>query len=269
MMMGLCFLPAAKSQGCGVQIQPGDGSAATWDGGVVPSPNAHPSAMTCEWLDENNCWKRLVTKAQACAVGVTGGQGHFTDDRRSCTYPNGSSWQLEGPIDTPSDGTILFPVVNWRLLDPNGAPCMTGKVLGPGRTTFDVQGEVALFENITLTKYQVTCPDGKTYVNDNVSSSNTRAPAPADAGDRGDAGDAGDAGAIDGSASDPELDASAAAPASEEDPSGSQVCPSFGLSWLAHRAPGVLMACNGTDRQCTLGLWGGLGGEVTGATCNW
>lgn len=43
---------------------------------------------------------------------------------------------------------------------------MTGKILGIGKTLLDVDGDVAVFENPTLTTFHVTCSDGTTYGND-------------------------------------------------------------------------------------------------------
>jgi hypothetical protein len=163
MAISFVFLIAAKSEGCGVQYEPGEGKTQTWDGGVVPTPVA-AQPMTCAWLEEDNCWKRLVAKGKACAAG-TAAQGSFTADRKSCVYPSQASWEFDGSIDTPSAGHTLFPIVNWRVLGPDGQACMTGKVLSAGRTTLDVQGEVALFESESLTKYRVTCPNGTTFAN--------------------------------------------------------------------------------------------------------
>jgi hypothetical protein len=228
----LLFLLAAKGDGgCGVQYQPGDGTSATWDSGTVPTPNARPEPMTCSWLEGNNCWKRLVTKGLQCAEGVST-RGTFAADRKSCTYPGKGTWQFDGAVDTPSAGNTLLPIVNWRITDPSGAPCMTGKVLAAGRTMVDVQGEVALFENLSLTHYRVTCPDGTSFENRNADGSSPE-----------------DGGAVDASAG--------------------SVCPGFGAFWLQKKAPGVLMSCRGTERRCDLELWGGPQGMALATSCGW
>ena len=46
-------------------------------------------------------------------------------------------------------------------------------------------------------------------------------------------------------------------------------CDSFGLEWLTHDTPGVLMTCHGDTKECDLGLWAGENGEATVARCGW
>jgi hypothetical protein len=95
-----------------------------------------------------------------------GGAGSFNDARDACEYTSGARWEFGGALGTPAEGSTQFPVTNWRLLEPGGNACMTGKILGVGRTVLDVEGDVVLFENPSLTTYRITCPDGSTYGND-------------------------------------------------------------------------------------------------------
>jgi hypothetical protein len=153
----------ANGRGCSLEVAPSDGSSSTWATGEVPTPEATTRPMTDAWLAEN-CWTQMVDEALACA-GTAGQTGDFDDDRQTCTYDSGARLLLGGPIGTPAKDSTSIPVVEWRVVGGAGRPCATGKILSPGRTIVDVGGRVALFENVTLTKYRVTCPDGKTYGN--------------------------------------------------------------------------------------------------------
>jgi hypothetical protein len=41
----------------------------------------------------------------------------------------------------------------------------------------------------------------------------------------------------------------------------------FGATWLAKKAPGVVLACNGSEKDCKLELWGTSSGAATLAVC--
>ncbi len=201
------------NNGCSTEYVPGDGSSAEWETGPVPTAAAEPQAMSCEWLDGDNCWKRFVARAESCKGLVETG-GRFNEDRDACSYSSNGFLEFGGPLSTPSKESVLFPAVDWRVVDDEGTACMTGKILGVGKTLIDIDGEVVVFENKTLTEYEITCADGTTYSN------------------------------------------------AHED-----TCADFGVRWLAHDAPGVLLACDGAQESCELSLWGGADGEETITTC--
>jgi hypothetical protein len=234
-VVSLSFV-GAKGQSCSAEIDPGDGSAASWSTGAIPVANGPTQPMTCAWLEENNCWKRLVAKGMACAAGSD--RGTFAADRKSCAFPSGAKWEFDGDVNTPGPSETHIPIMNWRLLRSDGDACMTGKVLGVGRSMIDVEGETALFESLNLTQYRVTCPDGSSFSNES-----THSP--------------GDAGTEDGAASD------------GGSQSGSAVCATFGASWLAKKAPGILIACEGSAKSCALELWGGPTGPAIATRCGW
>jgi hypothetical protein len=202
----------AKGNGCAAEYSPGDGSSATWPTAPVPTPEATTRPMTEAWLTGDNCWKQLVAEATACASDVKGVAGTFDPDRSSCSYASSAELELGGPISTPASGTTLYEATDFRLRNGAGKTCATGKILGVGRTILDVGGKTALLESLTLTKFRLTCPDGKSYGNEVPGTS-----------------------------------------------------PNYGLDWLAHRTPGVLLSC--TKEQCKLALWGGPTGEVDLAIC--
>jgi hypothetical protein len=155
----------AKGGGCSAEYAPGDGSSSEWGTGPVPEPSAQIQPMSCAWLDTDNCWKALVASADDCRAAVSDA-GSFNEDRDACTYPDGARWELGGPLGTPAAGSTQYPITNWRILDGEGDACMTGKILGVGRTLIDFDGSVALFESPTVTTFHLTCPDGTTYGND-------------------------------------------------------------------------------------------------------
>lgn len=153
----------AKAQSCSAEVDPGDGSAAGWAMGPEPTVSSKVSPMSCQWLQSDNCWKRLMTKALACSS--TSDEGTFAADRHSCTYAKGNRWEFEGDVATPGPNETHFPLMNWRTLDEHGEPCLTSKGVGIGRTLIDVQGEAVLYESTGITTYRVTCEDGTTFSN--------------------------------------------------------------------------------------------------------
>ena len=153
------------AKGCGTEYDPGDGSSKDWATGPVPTSSGIVAPMTCEWLESDNCWKAFAARASACQPAVSAA-GQFDNDRQVCSYGSGATWELGGSISAPGNDTILFPATDWRIVESGEDSCMTGKILGLGRTLIDIDGEVSVFENPTLTTYHVTCPDGTTYGND-------------------------------------------------------------------------------------------------------
>jgi hypothetical protein len=152
------------NKGCSAEYVPGDGSSAEWETGPVPTAAAEPLPMSCEWLDGDNCWKRFVARAETCK-GLVDAGGSFNEDRDACTYDSDGYLEFAGPLSTPSKESVLFPAVDWRIVDDEGEACMTGKILGVGKTLLDIDGEVVYFENKSLTEYEITCSDGTTYSN--------------------------------------------------------------------------------------------------------
>ena len=169
-MLGLCILitlgigsMGAKGDGCNgadVSYSPGDGSPADWKTGPVPVPAGDAQPMTCSWLTEGNCWTPLYEHAATCAPE---GKGKFSADRKSCTFPDGSLLEFDAALSTPEPNHVLFPIVQYRLLGADGDPCVTGKILGVGKSLLDVQGDAVVFTSTTLLAYQLTCPDGSVF----------------------------------------------------------------------------------------------------------
>lgn len=241
----------AKGGGCSAELAD-DGSSDAWPTAPAPMPGT-PKPMTCAFLQQDNCWKRLVTKAATCAGDVKA-DGRFSEDRRSCAAPSAARLELGGAVNTPAPGNTSVIGTDWRILDAQGGTCATGKIHGIGRTLIDVGGEVATFESVSLLEYRVTCPDGSTYTNEGAPSEDADAGAPdVDASSTGDAG--------------------TPPPPSKVTDSGAitdeRVCPTFGLEYLAKRAPGVLLSCSGTPKTCDLELWGGETGATSIAHCSW
>lgn len=157
------FLMGAKGNGCSAEYQPGDGRDSSWTLGPIPKATGPDKPMSCEWLESDNCWKQFARKVEACAPT---GVGTFDEEREVCSFDNGGLLQLAGPISEPADNVTQFPIVNHRLLDADGEPCMTSKILDVGHHAYDVQGEVTVSQSTSLTTFRVICPDGSSYAND-------------------------------------------------------------------------------------------------------
>jgi hypothetical protein len=165
-VLGALSMGAKGGGGCSADYAPGDGSSKSWPTGPLPTVDANIQPMSCEWLDGDNCWKRFVAKAKACEALVAS-EGTFATDRASCGYASGAEWEFSGALDTPAKGSTQFPIADWRILEPGGATaCITGKILGVGKTLLDIDGEVVLFESPTVTSYHLTCSDGTTWGSD-------------------------------------------------------------------------------------------------------
>lgn len=257
-IVALGFMSMAAKGGCSVQVTD-DGRSDGWKTAAAPSASdAKP--MTCEFLREDNCWKRFVAKVEACVGDFQAGS--MSEDRKVCTAASGARLELGGAVDAPAPGNSSVVAADWRIVNAGGRACATGKILGIGRTMIDAEGEVALLESTSLLKYRVVCPDGSTYSNDSPTSSEEEARAE-NASDSGAASTNAGTEADTGEAK----SADAGATASAEKPP--VVCPTFGLDYLTKRTPGVLLSCEGTARQCKLAFWGGTTGETTVTTCAW
>jgi hypothetical protein len=156
------MLLAAKGNGCSTEVQPGDGSAAEWDFGSIPSAAGPDQPMTCAWLEGDNCWKRLAQAAADCAPEA---QGTFSEERDQCAYDDGAVLDLEGPISQPASNITHYPIVNHRLLAADGTTCFAAKVLGLGRTAYRAGAQTVVLESETLTQYRVICQDGSSFAN--------------------------------------------------------------------------------------------------------
>lgn len=158
-MLGL-FSMGANGGSCTASYSPGDGSADAWQTGPVPTPSGAPEPMSCAWLDGENCWTPLYEAAATCAAKS---KGTFSDDRRSCTFPTGEVLEFDAPIPKNPPNDTLFPLVQYRLLDDQGNPCVTGKILGIAKGLVDVQGTAVKFEATSILTYSITCPDGSVF----------------------------------------------------------------------------------------------------------
>lgn len=155
-------LMGADDTACTAEYQPGDGRDAAWPVGEIPEADGPSEPMSCEWLEGNNCWKEFAQKVLACAPE---GVGEFDEERATCTFSDGSELQLAGSISDPADNATQFPIVNHRIVDADGEPCLTATILDVGHHAFDVQGEVYVTESLSLTDYRVICPDGSSFSN--------------------------------------------------------------------------------------------------------
>jgi hypothetical protein len=127
---------------------------------TAPVPNANELPLTCEFLNGDNCWKQIARAATACAPQA---KGKGAVDRKTCDYPDGSrlTWGGSMPTYAASDSSIYFSSGSF-LADAQGRACMTVYV-APSKTALEAGGKTVLLENIGITNWRLTCPDGKTY----------------------------------------------------------------------------------------------------------
>lgn len=151
----------ADAEGCSAELED-DGKSESWEFGEIPEPVGEPKPMTCEFVEQDNCWKQLVAEVSACIPEAT---ATFSDDNTACEYADGSRLEWDGAVSVPDSGTH-FPIIEHRFLDADGEPCLTTKFLGIAHVAFDVGGEVTVLQADSLTTFQLTCPDGTTYRND-------------------------------------------------------------------------------------------------------
>jgi len=163
LILSSALLLGAKGNGCSVEYQPGDGRDKDWKIGQIPTASGDDQPMSCEWLESDNCWKQFALQVKACAPA---GVGQFDDERTTCAFADEAALELAGPISEPAENTTQFPIVNHRLLDAAGDPCMTAKILSAGHLAYDAGGEVLVSESISLTTYRIICPDGSSFAND-------------------------------------------------------------------------------------------------------
>jgi hypothetical protein len=156
-------LTGAKGNGCGVDVQPGDGGSASWDVGTLPVAKKPDLPMTCEWLESNNCWKQMVAEVQACApkdVGV------LNADRTVADFDGAAQMDFAGPLSTPGKDTETVVVTDHRFTSADSTACFTGKILDSGRVAYASKGKTIVSESKTLSTYRIICSDGSSYASD-------------------------------------------------------------------------------------------------------
>ncbi len=163
LVVALAVLPlvAAKGGGCSTEIQPGDGSADSWELGPVPEQKGALKPMSCEWLNHSNCWTEFVDSVKACAPLAE--TGTFDKDRENCSFGSGAMLELEGPIGRPAKGSTRLPIVNHRVLASDGTPCLTAKSLAPFKTALASRTHTVVLESTGTLTYKVICDDGAAY----------------------------------------------------------------------------------------------------------
>lgn len=151
---------AEKNNGCSAEHSRGDYRSNEWDIGRIPSPVGAPRPMTCAWLVNDNCWKRVAQAALDCAPAD---EGRFVNRRQYCAYDDGSLLEWEAPVSTPAPGVDHRPWINHRILDDAGEPCFTSIIQGVAHAAFRAGGETVVIQAESLTTFRVICQDGSTY----------------------------------------------------------------------------------------------------------
>ncbi len=122
-------------------------------------------AMTCAWLDSNNCWKQQVDALVGCGLPV-GAVGPITADGRGCVFDGGVSLAFSGAVPEPTDGGNTLWIASFRLSTPRSPACFeTAYAFAQSR--FSAGTSQVDSHNRSLLTYEIMCPDRSVF--DNVS----------------------------------------------------------------------------------------------------
>jgi hypothetical protein len=140
------------------------------DGGPTSNPWANPpntpkqvgasKALTCEWLDGDNCWKSALRELErAC---VPGGIGSVNPSNPSeILYPSGMKALRTDTVKM--DYGYYTP--NYRYFRADGTFCGAVRVIFglPSTVSIEVGGRVVLGDLFGSDVSRLVCPDGSTY----------------------------------------------------------------------------------------------------------
>jgi hypothetical protein len=162
---------ALSLSACSITQMPSQASQ-TGDGGttdtlVWPAPKTTPTpkdgvprAMSCAWLESNNCWKAIVQKLEeTCAPDGLGKA--VSKDPRKIEYPDGSKALSNSLLGVSSMGESQA-IPNIFFSNPDGTRCGAIRV-GYPFTAIEVGDDVVLAQNFGYSVASVVCQDGTTY----------------------------------------------------------------------------------------------------------
>lgn len=119
-------------------------------------------AMTCAWLDGDNCWKRQVDALVQCGLPI-GAVGRFTADGRQCVFDGGLTLSFSSEVPEVTDAGTYW-VAAFRLSTPTNPACFeTAYALG--RARFSAGSTRVWSHNTSLLNYEIICPDLSVYDN--------------------------------------------------------------------------------------------------------
>ncbi|MBL8933735.1 MAG: hypothetical protein JNM69_04230 [Archangium sp.] len=119
-------------------------------------------AMTCAWLDGDNCWKRQVDALVQCGLPI-GAVGQFTADGRQCVFDGGLTMTFSSEVPEVRDGGTFW-VAAFRLSTSTNASCFeTAYALG--RARFSAGATRVWSHNTSLFAYEIVCPDLSVFDN--------------------------------------------------------------------------------------------------------
>lgn len=127
----------------------------------LPDPG-DAGAMTCAWLDGDNCWKRQVDALVQCGLPV-GAVGQFTADGRQCVFDGGLTMTFSAEVPEVMDAGTFW-VAAFRLSTPMNPSCFeTAYALG--RARFSAGSTRVWSHNTSLFSYEIICPDRSVFDN--------------------------------------------------------------------------------------------------------
>ena len=157
----------------GAEAIPGDDGSAAGGGGAttggdpdgsprIPVATGEDLPMTCEWLEADNCWKRMIAAIDSCNPRAA---GTFSADGESCSFADGSemSWPPFENFDDDAGFKGLIRYADQRLEAPDGSTCL--EVRGVGWADFAVisGGSAIVYDSLSALSLRVICEDGVSY----------------------------------------------------------------------------------------------------------
>ncbi len=119
--------------------------------------------LACSWLDGDNCWKSILTAAEACVAPQTE-SGTLDVGRASCTYASGPVITFNPALTLPVPDAAL-----WKFqIARQGATCLTYNEISEDNFDLTV-GDQVFKQRVAGTSVNFTCPDGTSYSGNQIS----------------------------------------------------------------------------------------------------
>jgi hypothetical protein len=130
----------------------------------TPTAKGPTQALSCSWLDGNNCWKTALAELETQCP--TGGLGRVNPANRSeIFYPSGLKGLRPNEVPAASPGTTLVLTPNFRFLRADGSACGAVRVKfgAPATVTIEVGNQVTYGALYGLNVTTVVCADGSAF----------------------------------------------------------------------------------------------------------
>jgi hypothetical protein len=122
------------------------------------------NTLDCAYLASENCWKTTAAAASSC-LPPSSETGVLSADRSTCTYASGDVVTFTPPLVLPLPST---PSWNFTVKTSSGASCLAYQDNGNGAISLTADGQTVKEATPGGLAIALTCPDGKTYSNQNA-----------------------------------------------------------------------------------------------------